>query len=527
MRVTQSMMVNNMAYWASQQADKLSDAQTAVGSGKKINNPSDDPRAAGQIQSDRVSLSQYSQYESNIAQAKTWVGVSSATLDTVYTTLQNARNTVYSSGGTDIIPVETPTEATSSISPTINLNSNPAAPGTFSATINVYDADLNEIPLKITFTKVDATHWTWLATAPSPTTVAPIIPTTITFNAAGQLVGGTDQTITLTLTNEAPPPATTTQAITWNLSNADVAKGMTQYAAQSAISTDTTNIAIGLLTNSYNEVLSLANSLYASSYMYSGDLSATKPFANEVNIDSLPLPRVVDDIVFDLASAATSVDIQVSNSAGEVVRHITSAVSRTAGTNSIAWNGLADDGTTALDDGQYSYTVTALDGTIAVAAYHTYRGDDLNVEKEVLTGVNERLVLNNNGGDIFSDILNKISQALAAITAIGRIRATVPLDEAVLAVEEAKWINSGAELKKSITELETKQVALANASVLLGNASTRVQQFTNTTITRISELELGSPEEAAIKLQAQQTNYEQVISVTANVLQMPKLTDYI
>jgi hypothetical protein len=262
--------------------------------------------------------------------------------------------------------------------------------------------------------------------------------------------------------------------------------------------------------------------------MYSGDLSATKPFANEVNIDSLPLPRVVDDIVFDLASAATSVDIQVSNSAGEVVRHITSAVSRTAGTNSIAWNGLADDGTTALDDGQYSYTVTALDGTIAVAAYHTYRGDDdLNGEKEVLTGVNERLVLNNNGGDIFSDILNKISQALAAITAIGRIRATVPLDEAALAVEEAKWINSGAELKKSITELETKQVALANASVLLGNASTRVQQFTNTTITRISELELGSPEEAAIKLQAQQTNYEQVISVTANVLQMPKLTDYI
>jgi hypothetical protein len=70
-------------------------------------------------------------------------------------------------------------------------------------------------------------------------------------------------------------------------------------------------------------------------------------------------------------------------------------------------------------------------------------------------------------------------------------------------------------------------VKLFNAGVQLDGAKIRLQQLKTSTINRVSDQEMGSPEEAAIKLQIQQNNYEQVMVVTANVLKMPKLTDYL
>ncbi len=506
MRVTQSMMVSNMSYWVAQQAEKLQDAQTAVGSGKKINKPSDDPAAAGQIQSDRVSLSQYSQYESNIAQAKTWIDASSATLNTVYSTLQNARNAVYSAGGTETPTEPIPTAATSSITPTINLYSGTATSGAFSATMNIYDSDLKAIPLTITFTNTAANNWSWAAAIPSTMgTIGSGGSGTLVFDADGQLVAGADPSISLSLTNGA----TTPQVVTWDLYDAGATKrDLTQYAAKSSIGDNAPNVAIGLLTNFYNQILNLANSQYASSYMYAGNLSDAMPFA-KVDIDSA---GVADPIVFDLAGAATKADIQIIDSAGTVVRNIATAQPPVpllvAGQNTITWNGHDNEGND-LPEGEYSFIVTASNAAgAAIAAYPSYSGDDGG--KEVLTGVNEKLILNNNGKDIFSSILSNISRAIAVITN-----------------DETGAVSSiGAALQANIKALEAKQVELSNASVQLGGSSTRVQQLTNNTLDRISELETASPEEAAIKLQAQQTAYEQVISVTANILKMPKLNDY-
>jgi len=70
-------------------------------------------------------------------------------------------------------------------------------------------------------------------------------------------------------------------------------------------------------------------------------------------------------------------------------------------------------------------------------------------------------------------------------------------------------------------------VELASAGVQLKSSSTRLTQLLTNTSNRISDLEIGSMEEAAIKLQAQHTTYEEVIAVTANILKMPKLTDYL
>jgi len=92
MRITRSMMVNNMLHWTEQQMEKLNDASNIVASGKQINKPSDDPSATGKILSDKATLSLYGQYESNITQAETWINTSSVTLEAAGSYLAEAQD---------------------------------------------------------------------------------------------------------------------------------------------------------------------------------------------------------------------------------------------------------------------------------------------------------------------------------------------------------------------------------------------------------------------------------------------------
>lgn len=366
MRVTHSMMIHNMSYWVSKQSETLNDALTVVGAGKKINKPSDDPVAIGQVMSDRVKISQYGQYESNITQANLWVNASNTLLEAVSATLQNAINAV----------------------------------STYSA-------------------------------------------------------GGTDKTTSLMM-----------------------------------------------LKNYYTEMIALADSSYASSYMYSGNLSNTRPFVDEVSIQG-GLPS---DIIFDLAGNAGNVGIQISNEDGTVVRNIT-GLSGAAGTNTMVWDGL-DDSSNPLPDGTYQFVVTAQDGTEAVAAYPTYRGDAGG--KEIIIGSDEKIILNNNGGIIFSSLLRDMSRAITAITN-----------------DSGNLSSIGDSLLQNNATIETQIVQLSNAVLQLDNSNNRLQTLMTNSSNRISNLETGSVEEAAIKVKAQQIVYEEVISLTADILKMPKLTDYL
>jgi len=92
MRITRSMMVNNMLHWTEQQMGKLNDASNVVASGKQIHKPSDNPSATGQILSDRATLSQYGQYESNMDQAETWIEISSTNLEAAGSLLARAQD---------------------------------------------------------------------------------------------------------------------------------------------------------------------------------------------------------------------------------------------------------------------------------------------------------------------------------------------------------------------------------------------------------------------------------------------------
>ena len=114
-------------------------------------------------------------------------------------------------------------------------------------------------------------------------------------------------------------------------------------------------------------------------------------------------------------------------------------------------------------------------------------------------------------GRIFSSILSNLSQAITAITA-----------------NNASAVSTiGTALQQNNTDLEAQQVKLSNAAVQLDSSNTRLQQLATNASDRISDLETGSTDEAAIELKAQQTAYEEVIAATGNILNMKKLTDYL
>ncbi len=60
----------------------------------------------------------------------------------------------------------------------------------------------------------------------------------------------------------------------------------------------------------------------------------------------------------DLPSAAQSVAIQIKDSTGKIVRHL-SLTDAEAGSYPITWDGTTDDGATVAADGQYTFSVSA------------------------------------------------------------------------------------------------------------------------------------------------------------------------
>lgn len=70
---------------------------------------------------------------------------------------------------------------------------------------------------------------------------------------------------------------------------------------------------------------------------------------------------------FELAGAADSVEVNVLDSAGKVVRH-TTLTNQTAGMHDYKWDGVLDAGGKAAVGGTYTLQVTATQGTASVAA---------------------------------------------------------------------------------------------------------------------------------------------------------------
>ncbi|RFU67420.1 flagellar hook-associated protein FlgL [Bacillus sp. V59.32b] len=101
MRVTQSMLSNNMTRNISNSYERLGKLQEQISSKKKFTKPSDDPVAAMQGLGYRTDLNRILQYQSNIGEVRNWVDSTDDALDKTVLALQKIRElTVQASNGT-------------------------------------------------------------------------------------------------------------------------------------------------------------------------------------------------------------------------------------------------------------------------------------------------------------------------------------------------------------------------------------------------------------------------------------------
>jgi hypothetical protein len=238
--------------------------------------------------------------------------------------------------------------------------------------------------------------------------------------------------------------------------------------------------------------------------MFSGSFSDTQPFSPDFS--TTVTAGVGKDIAFDLADAASNVTIEITDSNGTVVQTITPAQPWVKGANTVSW-------TPAVGlDGDYGFRVTATGiGGDPVAAFASYKGNAM--EKTVMVGEGSSISLNSNGGQIFSNALSVLSRAITAT----REAITDPDYE----------VDLGENFALAFSTLEAEEVSLANSSLQLEFKSDRLKQLMTNANDRISEKEVGSTQEAAIKLRTQQTSYDVTLEAVASVLKMTKLSDLV
>ncbi|TKH06875.1 flagellar hook-associated protein FlgL [Peribacillus simplex] len=101
MRVTQSMLTNNMLSNLSSSYEKMSKLQEQVSTQKKFSKPSDNPVAAMMGMGYRTNLNQIGQYQSNIAEATNWIDSTDDAITESVSAMQRIRElTVQGSNGT-------------------------------------------------------------------------------------------------------------------------------------------------------------------------------------------------------------------------------------------------------------------------------------------------------------------------------------------------------------------------------------------------------------------------------------------
>jgi flagellar hook-associated protein 3 FlgL len=102
MRVASNMSVDRSLYDMEAAADRLTRVQEQISSGKHLNRPSDDPAHVAQDLSLRAAQSNITQFQSNIATARAFIGTADNALSQVSTLLRQARQLAVQ-GATDTL----------------------------------------------------------------------------------------------------------------------------------------------------------------------------------------------------------------------------------------------------------------------------------------------------------------------------------------------------------------------------------------------------------------------------------------
>lgn len=97
-RVTQTMLNNNMMRNLSRSMGQMDKYQEQLSSGRKVARPSDDPVVASRGMHYRTSLAQIEQYQRNASEAQSWMELSDKSLDEAGSILQRVRELTINSG---------------------------------------------------------------------------------------------------------------------------------------------------------------------------------------------------------------------------------------------------------------------------------------------------------------------------------------------------------------------------------------------------------------------------------------------
>jgi flagellar hook-associated protein 3 FlgL len=101
-RITNSMMNRSLLADLNNVANRLTETQRKLSSGKEVNRPSDDPYAAGRALGLRSELEAIKQHSRNVDEAMGWQAVTDTALGTIGDLAQRARELVVQ-GGTDTL----------------------------------------------------------------------------------------------------------------------------------------------------------------------------------------------------------------------------------------------------------------------------------------------------------------------------------------------------------------------------------------------------------------------------------------
>ena len=104
MRVTQSMLSNNMLRNLSTSYNKMGKLQEQINTGKKVNRPSDDPVVAMKGMGYRMQVDKVAQYQRNLGEVHNYLDSSDDALDKVGQAMHRARELVTSAANGTMTP---------------------------------------------------------------------------------------------------------------------------------------------------------------------------------------------------------------------------------------------------------------------------------------------------------------------------------------------------------------------------------------------------------------------------------------
>ena len=106
LRITDQGLANSRLGWLSSNQARTADAERAVSTGRRIDQPSDDPAAASQILRHQGRLRRIEQYDRNNESARLWINAADGALQEAATGLGRAKMLAVQAGNDTLGPVE-------------------------------------------------------------------------------------------------------------------------------------------------------------------------------------------------------------------------------------------------------------------------------------------------------------------------------------------------------------------------------------------------------------------------------------